>query len=468
MLFSSIIFLCIFFPVVFVVSRLLGKKLQNIFLLVASLLFYAWGEPLYILLLISSIAINYFYGLIIDKSEKISTRKIWLTICIVTNILILGYFKYFNFFSESINTIFSSNIIQVRQIVLPLGISFYTFQILSYVIDVYRKDAKVQKNPIDLALYVSFFPELISGPIIKYRDINSQIKDRKINSSKTAYGIKRFIYGLGKKIIISNTLAACVDDILKNPVNELGTSLAWIVVIMYTLQIYFDFSGYSDMAIGLGRMFGFDFMENFNYPYISRSIQEFWRRWHISLSTWFREYLYIPLGGNRKGKIRTYVNLFIVFLTTGLWHGASLNFIFWGLFHGFFIIIERMFLGKLLKNNRFKFINHIYTMMVVMIGWLFFRVENILDAFRMLKVMFIPTKGSYMIGQFVNNKAIFCLILAVLLCGIVQSVFKKMMEVLYNEERVYVLESIYQFGILFVSMMLLVTNTYNPFVYFKF
>jgi len=468
MLFSSISFMWFFLPIVFILYNLLDKKIKNVFLLFASLIFYAWGEPKYVFLLIFSISINYIFGLIIDKSSDKSTRRVWFIICICLNLLLLGYFKYFNFFTESINLVFNSQVISSRDIILPIGISFYTFQTISYIVDVYRRTAPVQKNPIKLALYISFFPEVLAGPIIKYHEVREQINNRKLNYSKIAYGIKRFIYGLGKKLVVANTLALCVDSILKVPAYEMGTSLAWIAVILYTMQIYFDFSGYSDMAIGLGKMFGFDFMENFNYPYLSSSIQEFWTRWHISLSTWFRVYLYIPLGGNRKGKTRTYFNLFLVFLTTGLWHGASFNFLVWGLFHGFFIIIEKMFLGNWLKQNKFKFVNHIYTMVVVMVGWMLFRLQGLTDITNMLKVMFIPTKGTYMMGQFLDVKTSCFLVISILFCGVLQSRIKSIRTILFNENNVYIIETIFLFGVLFICTMLLVANTYNPFIYFKF
>ncbi|WP_310938345.1 MBOAT family O-acyltransferase [Clostridium sp. SHJSY1] len=418
--------------------------------------------------MLCSIIINYLFAIIIAKTYEKSICRVWLSLCIAINLALLGYFKYYNFFIKTINSILGSEVINYKDIILPIGISFYTFQAISYIVDIYRKTAKVQKNPIKLALYISFFPELLSGPIIKYHDIDNQISNRKLKWSKTAYGIKRFIYGLAKKMIIANTLASCVDSILKIPLDQIGTSLAWMAVILYTFQIYYDFSGYSDMAIGLGKMFGFDFKENFNYPYLSSSVQEFWRRWHISLSTWFKEYLYIPLGGNRKSKFRTYLNLFIVFFITGLWHGASFNFIIWGMFHGFFMIIERLFLGDWLKNNKFKFLNHIYTMMVVMLGWMMFRVEQLSQIKDMFKLMFIPTKSLYMVGQFVNIKVACITLIGVLLCGLLQSNIKWIKTMIFNEEKVYTIETVFQFGLFFICTMLVVASTYKSFVYFKF
>lgn len=376
MLFSSMIFLWLFLPLVFCSYYLIDKRFKNILLLISSIIFYAWGGVSYSLIMLSSIIINYIFALLIDKAiedNNLKNKKIYLALCIIINLSILGYFKYTNFIISIINSLSQNKIIELTNIILPIGISFYTFQALSYVIDVYRGHNKAQKNIFNLALYISFFPQLIAGPIVKYHDIENQILNRNESLENIFYGIKRFIYGLSKKVILANMFALSCDEILKQPADELGTALVWCASVLYTLQIYYDFSGYSDMAIGLGKMFGFNFLENFNYPYISKSIKEFWRRWHISLSTWFKEYLYIPLGGNRKRKLFTYINLLIVFFATGLWHGASYNFILWGLFHGFFLVIERIFLGKLLEKNKLKFINHIYVIFVFVIGWVLFR-----------------------------------------------------------------------------------------------
>ena len=308
--------------------------------------------------------------------DRYAKKKIVLIVAIIFNLMILGYFKYFSSMMGALNGLIGKELIQVKTIILPLGISFYTFQIMSYIIDLYRGEIKVQKNIFRLALYITFFPQLVAGPIVKYHDVENQIAHRECTPEKIGYGIKRFIYGLGKKVIISNSIASVVDTIFTNSVDTISTLWVWIGVFLYTLQIYYDFSGYSDMAIGLGKMFGFDFMENFNYPYISKSIQEFWRRWHISLSTWFKEYVYIPLGGNRKGKVRTYFNLWIVFALTGIWHGATLNFLIWGLWHGLFMFIERLGVKKLLDKNPLKIINYIYTMFVVIVGWAMFRCDS--------------------------------------------------------------------------------------------
>ena len=466
MVFSSMIFIWVFLPILFLIYFIVPKKFKNIVLLIFSLLFYAWGEPIYILLMLFSIVINYFLGLFIDKYKK--QRKLFFIIDVIFNISLLGYFKYFNFFAININAIFGNELLSLRNIMLPIGISFYTFQILSYIIDLYRKEINVQRNIINLALYISFFPQLIAGPIVKYKDIEKEINDRKVDIDLFSYGIKRFVYGLGKKVIIANYLAYVVDKIYGLSINNLNTPLVWLAAILYTLQIYYDFSGYSDMAIGLGRMFGFHFKENFNYPYIASSITDFWRRWHISLSTWFKEYVYIPLGGNRKGKERTYINLIIVFFLTGLWHGANYNFIIWGLFHGLFILIERVFLKKYLDNNKFKVINYIYTLLIVIIGWVFFRIEDLNMALDIIKLMFSFNFNTVYIilPQIINIKTLIIIMLSILLSGPLQLLFKKIKIDITNMNSFF--EILFIIAILFISTMELVSGTYNPFIYFRF
>lgn len=431
MLFSSMIFLWFFLPLVFCSYYLIDKRFKNILLLISSIIFYAWGGVSYSLIMLSSIIINYIFALLIDKAiedNNLKNKKIYLALCIIINLSILGYFKYTNFIISIINSLSQNKIIELTNIVLPIGIFFYTFQALSYVIDVYRGHNKAQKNIFNLALYISFFPQLIAGPIVKYHDIENQILNRNESLENIFYGIKRFIYGLSKKVILANMFALSCDEILKQPTDELGTALVWCASVLYTLQIYYDFSGYSDMAIGLGRMFGFNFLENFNYPYISKSIKEFWRRWHISLSTWFKEYLYIPLGGNRKRKLFTYINLLIVFFATGLWHGASYNFILWGLFHGFFLVIERIFLGKLLEKNKLKFINHIYVIFVFVIGWVLFRADDLKHAFELYKLMFSYKESIYTVRYFFYPQTFVCFIFGILFSGLFQSIFPKVRE----------------------------------------
>ena len=470
MLFSSMIFLWFFLPLVFCSYYLIDKRFKNILLLISSIIFYAWGGVSYSLIMLSSIIINYIFALLIDKAiedNNLKNKKIYLALCIIINLSILGYFKYTNFIISIINSLSQNKIIELTNIVLPIGISFYTFQALSYVIDVYRGHNKAQKNIFDLALYISFFPQLIAGPIVKYHDIENQILNRNESLENIFYGIKRFIYGLSKKVILANMFALSCDEILKQPTDELGTALVWCASVLYTLQIYYDFSGYSDMAIGLGRMFGFNFLENFNYPYISKSIKEFWRRWHISLSTWFKEYLYIPLGGNRKRKLFTYINLLIVFFATGLWHGASYNFILWGLFHGFFLVIERIFLGKLLEKNKLKFINHIYVIFVFVIEWVLFRADDLKHAFELYKLMFSYKESIYTVRYFFYPQTFVCFIFGILFSGLFQSIFPKVREATFSS-KVYIFESVIQFILLFICIMYLVNGTYNPFIYFRF
>ncbi len=470
MLFSSLVFIWYFLPIVFLAYICIPNlKLKNGILLISSILFYAWGEPKYVVLMVISIGINYVFGRLIDAGQEKRMRRIMITACIVVNLGILGYYKYFNFFADLVNAAARREVVGARDIVLPIGISFYTFQALSYVVDVYRKKIKVQKNFWNLALYISFFPQLIAGPIVKYHEIDTQLTQRTISTGRMAYGIKRFSYGLGKKVIFANTFAAVVDNVLTSPNQELAsTGLAWFTILLYTLQIYYDFSGYSDMAIGLGKIFGFDFMENFNYPYLSQSIREFWRRWHISLSTWFREYLYIPLGGNRKGNVRTYINLFIVFLVTGLWHGAGINFVLWGAYYGVFIVAERLFLGDILEKNRFKVLNHVYTMFVVIVGWMLFRIESLGQIKEMVKVMFFGRGGCYTIPMFADRRVIFWFVAGILFCGPVQAVFKGLKAHLYEEDHINWWDIVMMAVLLGFCTLLLVNNTYNPFIYFRF
>ena len=467
MLFSSMVFLWIFLPIVFCGYHLLKDQYKNIWLLVASLIFYSWGEPAYIFLMLFSIIVNYLLGIWMDRYAK---KKIVLIVAIIFNLMILGYFKYFSSMMGALNGLIGKELSQVKTIILPLGISFYTLEIMSFIIGLYRGEIKVQKNIFRLALYITFFPQLVAGPIVKYHDVENQIAHRECTPEKIGYGIKRFIYGLGKKVIISNSIASVVDTIFTNSVDTISTLWVWIGVFLYTLQIYYDFSGYSDMAIGLGKMFGFDFMENFNYPYISKSIQEFWRRWHISLSTWFKEYVYIPLGGNRKGKVRTYFNLWIVFALTGIWHGATLNFLIWGLWHGLFMFIERLGVKKLLDKNPLKIINYIYTMFVVIVGWAMFRCDSWKQAYDTLYAMF---KGGRVTNEMLwyniaSTRSLVIIVIAIILAGPLQKIFPKLESQFKGEQNFCLLEGILQFIILLIAIMFLVSGQYNPFIYFKF
>lgn len=463
MVFSSMIFLWLYLPFVLVLYYFAQEKLRNIFLLIVSLFFYAWGEPKYILLMLCSIVINWLCGLLIEEYGR---RKIFLIAAVALNLGILGYFKYFNFLVQMVGDI-SKKEFGVFEVPLPIGISFFTFQALSYVVDLYRNQYKAQRNIIKLALYISFFPQLIAGPIVKYKDINEQLDKRTVTYIKVAEGIRRFIYGLGKKVIIANTVAYCVDEIYALDYSKLTGLLAWAGAILYTLQIYYDFSGYSDMAIGLGKMFGFDFLENFNYPYLSSSMQGFWRRWHISLGTWFREYVYIPLGGNRKGTSRTYWNLFIVFLLTGLWHGANYTFILWGVYHGLFQIIERIGLGRVLEKHRL--VAHIYTTIIFVFGWVLFRADNLLQAGVMVKRMVLPwqyTEDALIMGQLFGAKTIVIIILGIMGCGFLQRIFGHCTKA-WKWKDSY-LEIGYCGAMFIFCIVMLASNTYNPFIYFRF
>ena len=383
MVFSSLTFLCIFLPVVLALYYLLPTlRIRNVLLIVVSLLFYAYGEPVYVLLMIASIIINYIFGRLLGTENK-KKRQWILAIAVIINIGLLVVFKYLDMMVQTVNQLCGSEI-PLAGLALPIGISFFTFQALSYVIDVYRREVEPQKNLWNVMLYISFFPQLIAGPIVKYHDIQEQIDNRNTDVKEIAEGLRRFIIGLSKKVLISNTMAVTADALFAAGAGELNILSAWIAAIAYMLQIYFDFSGYSDMAIGLGHMFGFRFLENFRYPYISSNIQEFWRRWHISLSTWFKEYLYIPLGGNRKGKARTCLNKMIVFFSTGLWHGANWTFVLWGLWHGVFLLFEQVCPVKKLP----KVLAHIYALIVVCVGFVMFRADTFGQGMFMIGTMF--------------------------------------------------------------------------------
>lgn len=383
MVFSSMTFLCVFLPVVFILYYMFPSlHIRNGLLIIASLLFYAYGEPVYVLLMLFSIVMNYLFGRLLAVKRHIY-KKVIVAAAVSVNLGLLFVFKYIDMVLGTVNQISHSEI-PMTNLALPVGISFFTFQALSYVIDVYRGEAKIEKNFFCLMLYISFFPQLIAGPIVKYHDIQEQIRSRKSDTREIAEGVRRFIVGLSKKVLISNTMAVAADALFSVSSADLNVLSAWIAAISYLFQIYFDFSGYSDMAIGLGHMFGFGFKENFRYPYISQSVQEFWRRWHISLSTWFKEYLYIPLGGNRKGKMRTCLNKLIVFFFTGLWHGANWTFVVWGMWHGLFMLLE-----EVLPVRKFpRVFRHIYTMLVVCVGFVMFRADTFVQGIKMIGTMF--------------------------------------------------------------------------------
>ena len=456
-------FVFMFLPIVCALYLLSQKRFHNPILLAASILFYAWGEPKYLAIMLLTILINYAGAIAV---EKFNHKKLWLIFTIIVDLGLLIYFKYFNFIIDNINNLFHSHINAI-DVIMPIGISFYTFQALSYVIDVFRGDCKAQKDIYKLALYICLFPQLIAGPIVKYHDVAEQIEDREVNFDKVTIGVKRFIIGLSKKMLIANTLGAIADKIFTQPADTFSPLVAWLGSISYTLQLYYDFSGYSDMAIGLGLIFGFQFMENFNYPYISKSITEFWRRWHISLSTWFKQYLYIPLGGNRISKNRTYINLGIVFLLTGIWHGASWNFVFWGIWNGFFIILEKM-TGWHNDTDKLpvKILKHIYTIFVFILGWVMFRADNMTYAWTYLKNMFGLVKVhdiTYTMMYYVDNIEIITLIAAIL-CAM--PIFRNMIHI--EKKPVKLLVNIWLLVLFILSSASIAASTYNPFIYFRF
>ncbi len=461
MLFSSMTFVFLFLPIVATLYFLSRRELKNHVLLVASIVFYAWGEPDYLAIMIATIIINWAGALCIEKYRKKARSILSCTIC--ADLSFLFYFKYFNFVVENINALCSADI-SLIDVVMPIGISFYTFQAMSYLIDVYRREAQAQRDLAKLALYITLFPQLVAGPIVKYHDVADQISNREESSEKAVYGIKRFIIGLAKKILIANTLGAVADKIFSQPVEQFNALTAWIGAIAYSFQLFYDFSGYSDMAIGLGAIFGFKFLENFNYPYISKSITEFWHRWHISLSTWFKEYLYIPLGGNRVGKKRNLLNLFIVFLATGVWHGASWTFVVWGLWHGLFIIVEK--LTGWHKNETKSFLHHAYAIFVVVIGWVVFRADTLSYAVEYLKNMFGFVRGrdiSYTTAYYIDNIEIIAFAIAAL-CAM--PVCKNILFVRNKAGLVLVNLGLVLLFVLAVASM--AASTYNPFIYFRF
>ena len=466
MVFSSLVFLCIFLPCAFILHYFLPTiRLKNALLILVSLVFYAYGEPVYVLLMLGSTIANYFLGRWIDQNSKRYT----VIIAVVLNLLVLGIFKYADMLILTLNQLFGIQL-PLPGISLPIGISFFTFQIMSYIIDVYRRDVEVQKNYWELLLYISFFPQLIAGPIIKYHDVAEQIACRSLSIEKIGRGFRRFIIGLSKKVLISNMVALTVDQIFALEMSQINFATAWIAALAYLLQIYYDFSGYSDMAIGLGYMFGFDFMENFQYPYGARTIQEFWRRWHISLSTWFKEYLYIPLGGNRYGRVRTCINKIIVFFSTGLWHGANWTFVFWGLYHGLFLLFEEIVPIKKLP----KILGHLYTLVVVTCGFVVFRADTIRQGIQMILKMFTAFN---MAPEFVNVTWRFCtpLVIFVMIIGLFGSfAWKKSMEEILKQKSLKIQNAIecmtYVIAIVLLAlcMLSLSSGTYNPFIYFRF
>lgn len=468
MVFSSLIFIFIFLPLVLVSYYIAPRRLRNTVILLASLLFYAWGEPTYIILIIISILINYLGALLIRVhiKNKDKSKFIFITLLLI-DISILFFFKYYGFAIECLGSIIGLDL-KVKSISLPLGISFYTFQQISYIADIYMQKVKPERNLIDFATYITMFPQLIAGPIVKYEDIHKQLANRKESINKFGEGVQRFIIGLGKKVILANNIGLIWTQVKEVNLNDLSIVLSWIGIIAFTLQIYFDFSGYSDMAIGLAKMFGFDFLENFDYPYISKSITEFWRRWHMSLGGWFREYIYIPLGGNKKGTLIQVRNLFIVWFTTGLWHGASTNFVVWGLYFGVILFIEKIYLKDLLKKIPSIF-SHIYTLIIVMIGWVIFDMNTLTDSGHYIKIMF-----GFGNNIFIDNLAKYILTnnFIILLIGLICStklikIYMNKIKSTFRENDVFLITAI-NLLILIISTAYLVGTSYNPFLYFRF
>ncbi|NOY17458.1 MAG: MBOAT family protein [Gammaproteobacteria bacterium] len=484
MLFSYPTFLFGFLPIILTLYFLSPWKAKNAILLAASLFFYAWGESFYVLVMILSILSNHAFGIRIGRlssnlPNENKKRKIFLAYGITVNLLLLGWFKYANFLFENINVMLNwidVTPIIIKDVHLPLGISFFTFQAISYLVDVYRNVTPAQPSRYKLGLYISLFPQLIAGPIVRYHDVAGQIEKRTHSIELFSSGVQRFVFGLAKKMLVANPLGLVADNVFAQTASDLSSPVAWLGIISYSLQIYFDFSGYSDMAIGLGRMFGFRFLENFNYPYISKSIQEFWTRWHISLSTWFRDYLYFPLGGSRVSPSRTYFNLIIVFFLCGFWHGASWNFIVWGLIHGFFLIIERAWIGKHLAKMWAPF-RYFYAVFVVTIAWVFFRADTLPDALAYLSVMFGMTGDArhiYSVSYMITNEAVIGLIIGIVFSTPLHPyITRKLSQYKYSNSISVISQKVIP-KIALVSLLLalslssVATSTYNPFIYFRF
>ena len=465
MLFTSISFLYYFLPVLIIIYFITPKKYKNIILLIASLLFYLYGEPKYVFLMIAEIIIAYIGAILIDKYKNQSKNILITTLFIHVFLLII--FKYTDFIIQTINDISNANI-KLLNIALPIGISFYTFQIISYVIDVYNGKVKVQKNLINLATYVSLFPQLVAGPIVRYQTVEKELDDRVHSFNNFAYGIRRFSIGLAKKVLIANALGELCNKAFA--LNETTIIFYWIFGISYMLQLYFDFSAYSDMAIGLGRIFGFNFPENFNYPYISKSITEFWRRWHISLGTWFKDYVYIPLGGNRDGKYKQIRNILIVWLLTGIWHGANWTFLIWGLLFGIILIVEKIFLNKFMEKLP-SFIRRIYVLFIVMILFIIFNSNNMSVALTNIKGLFGMNGEVFVNDYTLHYLKSYLPVLIIALLGstpLIKILIDKLRKIKYVNNIINILEPILIVMILFVVTSYLIDNSYNPFLYFRF
>lgn len=470
MLFSSITFLFLFLPVTVLIYYLVPQKTRNLVLLIASLFFYAWGEPVYVVLMILSILLNFFCGKDIGEKRADTVRaKRSLIFAVVMNVLILGFFKYYGLLMETLNVLFPYEI-PYRELALPIGISFYTFQELSYLIDIYRGNAKPQQRLLPFALYISMFPQLIAGPIVRYVDIEAQLLNRVMSMRKFGQGVMYFIVGFAKKVVLADSIGALYEQITALPIGSFSVLTAWVGCLAFAFQIYFDFSGYSDMAIGLGKMFGFEFRKNFQYPYIAKNIGEFWRRWHISLGTWFREYVYIPLGGNKCPTSRHLLNLLIVWALTGLWHGAQWNFLVWGLYYGVILILERYVWGRALGRLP-AFVQHIYTFVLVLIGWVFFFSPSLGEAMDYLGVMFGAGASAW-----IDRQGFYFLLthwLLFLLCVIGSSLrgmnILRLLTGSYESRRIrQIAACVVYIGMFLVSLAFLVPESFHPFLYFRF
>lgn len=466
MVFSSTIFLCVYLPLVLLGYYICPKKGKNLFLLIVSLIFYAWGEPKYVFLMIFSILVNYVFGLLMDKHRENKKRlKLMLVISVIIDLGLLSVFKYTDFIITNINSVFGAGF-DLLNIALPIGISFYTFQAMSYTIDVYRDDVRVQRNLIDFGMYITMFPQLIAGPIVRYSDVQDQLAVRNVTTADFSEGIMRFVVGLGKKVLLANQMGAVWTQIYALG-GDISALMAWTGAAAYTFQIYFDFSGYSDMALGLGRMFGFKFPENFRYPYESVSITDFWRRWHITLSTWFKEYLYIPLGGNRRGLARQALNLLIVWTLTGFWHGAGWNFVMWGLYYFAILFIEKLFLIKALDKLP-RLFRHAYALLLIVIGWVIFASDDVSVMLPYLGSMFGANGalGGMDVYTLLTRAAL------MVICCVASTELPRRLFVTaagkMNEKAAFTVKSVLTLTLLALSVVFLIGDSYNPFLYFRF
>lgn len=467
MVFSSLLFLILFLPITLIIYYISPKRIKNVVLLVASLVFYAWGEPVYIVLIILATIGDYIFGLLLSSPNYSPLkRRIIVAASVAMNVGVLGFFKYADFLINNLNTIFSTSI-PLLELPLPIGISFYTFQSISYIIDIYRRDAEAQRSWLDFATYISLFPQLVAGPIVQYATIAEQLRNRTVSHAMFAEGVRRFIIGLAKKVLLANNIGILWSQISAQPAESLPMLMAWLGIIAFAFQIYFDFSGYSHMAIGLGLMFGFRFNENFNFPYISQSITEFWRRWHISLGTWFRKYVYIPLGGNKKGLLKQFRNIAIVWMLTGIWHGASWNFLLWGVYFGVILMLEKWFVLRML--DRFPaWMRHCYALLLILFGWVLFAMESMSDMTAYFSAMFglnrMPAwNEQFLYDLYTNGILLLLLILASMPLNKLRIITSHSSSVLFQ-----IASFICYIVLLLASIAYLVDASFNPFLYFRF